>query len=245
MLQASNMKSLKIFVTLTLLFFIFSNSSIAATSEATEYKIKIRKLELCDSSSTQASCNNPVTIYSGNSGDIDIANTTAGAAAASLGNANAAKFGTSYTFIQITMNRAFTVKGSVADGSGNTCYTKAGTAGTASVNSQGSKNSSDLGSTTLYAAMPGTSHSTALNSLTSLTDTETAGTVTAADEFFQYRQVLANTFTMEPGNIPSVTVAFGTSAALGATGNMTANCNTANASIGMYAAEPDVTVTID
>lgn len=78
MLQASNMKSLKIFVTLTLLFFIFSNSSIAATSEATEYKIKIRKLELCDSSSTQASCNNPVTLYSGNSGDIDIANTTAG-----------------------------------------------------------------------------------------------------------------------------------------------------------------------
>ena len=87
MLQASNMKSLKIFVTSILLFFIFSNSSIAATSEATEYKIKIRKLELCDSSSTQASCNNPVTLYSGNSGDIDIANTTAGSAAASLGNA--------------------------------------------------------------------------------------------------------------------------------------------------------------
>ncbi len=245
MLQASNMKSLKIFVTLTLLFFIFSNSSIAATSEATEYKIKIRKLELCDSSSTQASCNNPVTLYSGNSGDIDIANTTAGSAAASLGNASAAKFGTSYTYIQITMNRAFTLKGSVDDSAGNTCYTKAGTAGTASVNSEGSGDSGDLGSTTLYAAMPGTSHSTALNSLTSLTDTETAGTVTAGDEFFQYRQVLASTFVMEPGNIPSVTVAFGTSAALGAVGNMGEDCDTANASVGMYAAEPDVTITIN
>ena len=238
------MKKIKTFLISIIFTFIFYGNAVAGTAEATEYKIKIRKLELCDSSSTQASCNNPVTIYSGNSGDIDIANTTAGAAAASLGNANAAKFGTSYTFIQITMNRAFTVKGSVADGSGNTCYTKAGTAGTASVNSQGSKNSTDLGSTTLYAAMPGTSHSTALNSLTSLTDTETAGTVTAADEFFQYRQVLANTFTMEPGNIPSVEVAFGTSAAVGAIDNMTSNCNATGAAKGLYAAEPDVTVTI-
>ena len=50
---------------------------------------------------------------------------------------------------------------------------------------------------------------------------------------------------MEPGNIPSVTVAFGTSAALGAVGNMGEDCDTANASVGMYAAEPDVTITIN
>ena len=56
--------------------------------------------------------------------------------------------------------------------------------------------------------------------------------------------MLASTFVMEPGNIPSVTVAFGTSAALGAVGNMGEDCDTANASVGMYAAEPDVTITI-
>ena len=238
------MKKIKTFLISIIFTFIFYGNVVAGTGEATEYKINIYKIELCDSTSTASVCNGAVTVFDGNSGDIDIANTTAGAAAASLGNANAAKFGTSYTFIQITMNRAFTLKGSVDDSAGNTCYTKAGTAGTASVNSEGSGDSGDLGSTTLYAAMPGTSHSTALNSLTSLTDTETAGTVTAGDEFFQYRQVLASTFVMEPGNIPSVTVAFGTSAALGAVGNMGEDCDTANASVGMYAAEPDVTVTI-
>ena len=89
-----------------------------------EYKINIYKIELCDSSSTASACNGAVTIFDGNSGDIDIANTTAGAAAASLGNASAATFGTAYTYLQITMGRDFTVKGSAADDSGTTCYTK-------------------------------------------------------------------------------------------------------------------------
>ena len=36
-------------------------------------------------------------------------------AAASLGNAGVAKFGTSYTYMQITMSRAYTVQGSAED----------------------------------------------------------------------------------------------------------------------------------
>ena len=49
---------------------------------------------------------------------------------------------------------------------------------------------------------------------------------------------------MIPGDIPSVEIAFGTSNAVGAQGDMESACDTVSSSVGMYAAEPDVTVTI-
>ena len=49
---------------------------------------------------------------------------------------------------------------------------------------------------------------------------------------------------MVQGDIPSVTVAFGTSAAVGAIDDMGDACETVGAAKGLYAAEPDVTVTI-
>ena len=239
------MKKIKTFLITVLFTFIFYGNAVAATGAATEYKITIYKIELCDSSSTASACNNAVTIFDGNSGAIDIANTTAGVAAASLGNASAAKFGTSYTYLQITMGRAFTVKGSAADGSGTTCYTKSGEAGAAGTLAKGTTTAGSVASTTLYAAMVGTSVGDNLTGLSSLTDTTgVASTIASDDEYFQYRQELATTFTMVQGNIPSVTVAFGTSAAVGAIDDMGDACETVGAAKGLYAAEPDVTVTI-
>ena len=239
------MKKIKTFLITVLFTFIFYGNAVAATGAATEYKVTIYKIELCDSSSTASACNNAVTIFDGDSGAIDIANTTAGVAAASLGNASAAKFGTSYTYLRITMGRAFTVKGSAADGSGTTCYTKSGEAGAAGTLAKGTTTAGSVASTTLYAAMVGTSVGDNLTGLSSLTDTTgVAGTIASDDEYFQYRQELANTFTMIKGNIPSITVAFGTSAAVGAIDDMGDSCETVGAAKGLYAAEPDVTVTI-
>ena len=186
------MKKIKTFLISIIFTFIFYGNVVAGTGEATEYKITIYKIELCDSSSTASVCNGAVTIFDGNSGDIDIANTTAGAAAASLGNASAATFGTAYTYLQITMGRDFTVKGSAADDSGTTCYTKSdGSAGTLA---KGSEDSGDEASATLYAAMVGTSVGNNLTGLSSLTDTSgVASTIASDDEYFQYRQELAST----------------------------------------------------
>ena len=238
------MKKIKTFLISIIFTFIFYGNAVAGTGEATEYKINIYKIELCDSTSTASVCNGAVTIFDGNSGDIDIANTTAGAAAASLGNASAATFGTAYTYLQITMGRDFTVKGSAADGSGTTCYTKSnGSAGTLA---KGSEDSGEEASATLYAAVNGTSVGNNLTGLQTLADTTgVASTMDEDDEFFQYRQQLANTFIMEPGNIPSVTIAFGTDNAVGANDDMGDACETVGAAKGLYAAEPDVTVTIE
>ena len=240
------MKKIKTFLISIIFTFIFYGNVIAGTGEATEYEITIYKIELCDSSSTASVCNGAVTIFDGSSGDIDIANTTAGAAAASLGNASAATFGTAYTYLQITMGRDFTVKGSAADGSGTTCYTKSGEAGAAGTLAKGTTTAGSVASTTLYAAMVGTSVGDNLTGLSSLTDTTgVASTIASDDEYFQYRQELASTFTMVQGNIPSITVAFGTDNAVGANDDMGDSCETVGAAKGLYAAEPDVTVTIE
>ena len=64
-------------------------------------------------------------------------------------------------------------------------------------------------------------------------------------EFAQFlRKKIKKKFYTYPGNIPSVTVAFGTSNAVGAIDNMGDSCETVGAAKGLYAAEPDVTVTI-
>ncbi len=240
------MEKIKTFLIAFIFTIIFYGHAVAGTGAATEYKITIYKIKLCDSTSSASACNGAVTIYDGNSGSIDIANTTAGAAAASLGNASAAKFGTSYTYMEITMGRAFTVKGSAADDSGTTCYTKSGEAGAADTLAEGTPTSGSEASTTLYAAMVGTDVGDNLTGLSSLTDTTgVAGTIATNDEYFNYRQQLASTFTMKPGNIPSIKVAFGTSAAVGAINDMGDDCDSVGAAKGLYAAEPDVTVTIE
>ena len=239
------MNKIKIYLITFIFSIICYGNAVAGTGAATEYKITIYKIELCDSTSTASTCNGAITAYNGNSGTIDIANTSSGTAAASLGNAGVAKFGTSYTYLQITMGRAYTVKGSAEDSAGNTCYTIGSQTGAKGSNAKGTNASGSEASTTLYAAMVGTSVGDNLTGLSSLTDTTgVASTIASDDEYFQYRQQLANTFTMVPGNIPSVEIAFGTSNAVGAIGNMTSNCNQSGADKGLYAAEPDVTVTI-
>ena len=83
-----------------LIFFIlfFSNLNAADNEVAADvYKITITKLELCETGSSDSSCSNPVTIYSGDSGEIDIASTTAGSSAANLGALTSATIGTVYT----------------------------------------------------------------------------------------------------------------------------------------------------
>ena len=64
-------------------------------------------------------------------------------------------------------------------------------------------------------------------------------------EFFQYREKLDTTLTLKAGIIPTVKIAFGTSTALEALGNM-GNC-TQNiaAQVGFIAGEPDVSITFE
>jgi hypothetical protein len=88
------------------------------------YKISVTKLELCETGSTLSNCLNPITVSNpGLTTDVDLASITAGEAAATLGNFGLATAGTTYTYLQATMSRAITAKGSASDGT-TTCFTK-------------------------------------------------------------------------------------------------------------------------
>ena len=240
------MNKIKIIISLFLMTF-FSNKvfAVSATGEATAYKITMTYLELCETGSTTANCLNPLAVGSGDSGLINIADTTAGVAAASYGNFTKVPFGKSYSHYQVTMKRAVRIKGSVSDGS-NTCYTKSDS-GDISKNVVGSTSSSDEAEITAYMAMTISGLGDDINSISAGDGTGTAqsaGTVDDDDEFFQVRGTFTKSIKLEPGKIPTLKLAFGTSNALGYEGSSGGCTATVGQTQGMYGAKPDVTATV-
>jgi len=238
----------KIKFILSVLFLVFlSNKAFAvdATGEATVYKITMTYLQLCESGSTTASCLNPITVGSGDSGTINIADTAAGVAAASYGDFTKVAFGKIYTHYQVTMKRAVTIKGSVSDGT-NTCYTVSNS-GDISKNVVGSTTSGDEAEITAYMAMTVSGLGDQINSISAGDGTGTAqaaGTVDDDDEYFQYRGVFTQAIKLEPGKIPKLKLAFGTSSALAYKGSNGGCEDTIGETQGLYGGEPDVTATV-
>ena len=249
-------------INFTFLFSLFLVSEVYsavynATTSANTYKITITRIELCETGSTTASCSSPVAIYDeGDSGVIDIASTTAGATAATLGNLNKATIGTTYTYMQVTMKRATTISGggSALSTSGQACYTD-GTAGTSAKGALGSVTSTDEADTVVYMGVPrSSSGSDNTNSTTAGDGTGTdssTGAFDSGDDYMEWRGALANTFVLKAGRIPTAKLAFGFSEALGFynTNTTTNDCDTraagaGNFAHGFYAGEPSVTVTL-
>ena len=240
------MNKIKIIISIFLMTFVSNKVfAVSATGEATAYKITMTYLELCETGSTTANCLNPLAVGSGDSGLINIADTTAGVAAASYGNFTKVPFGKSYSHYQVTMKRAVRIKGSVSDGS-NTCYTKSNSADI-SKNVVGSTSSSDEAEITAYMAMTISGLGDDINSISAGDGTGTAqnaGTVDDDDEFFQVRGTFTKSIKLEPGKIPTLKIAFGTSNALGYEGSSGGCTATVGQTQGLYGAKPDVTATV-
>jgi len=241
------MKYFKIILASFFLSLIVTNT-YAAKGAATVFKITMTKLELCDSTSTDSVCNNPVTIGTGASDTIDIASTTAGVSAASYGNLSLGNFGTTYTYFQITMKRAMTLKGTAKDDNGTTCITAGN--GTNRIGGAGAASSGTPAEVTLYAGVVGNSSHGISLTMNTVDDAEgtgpdAAGVIADQHDFFQFREKLDTTLTLKAGVIPTVKIAFGTSEALQAVGNM-GNCTqNAAARVGFIAAEPDISITFE
>ncbi|MDC0054823.1 hypothetical protein OAJ09_02755, partial [Candidatus Pelagibacter sp.] len=210
------MKKIKFILSVLFLVFLSNKAfAVSTTGEASVYKITMTYLQLCETGSTTASCLNPLTVGSGDSGLINIADTSAGVAAASYGDFSKVAFGKSYSHYQVTMKRAVTIKGSVSDGT-NTCYTVSNS-GDISKNVVGSETSSDEAEITAYMAMTISGLGDEINSISAGDGTGTAqaaGTVDDDDEYFQYRGAFTKKIILEPGKIPTLKLAFGTSSAL-------------------------------
>ena len=226
------------------MFLANKSFAVNTTGEATVYKITMTYLELCVDGSSTSTCSDPLVVGSGDSGAIDIAATTAGAAAASYGDFAKVPFGKSYTHYQVTMKRAVSIAGSVSDGS-NTCYTDGDDSTIATA--EAGKTSGSASTVTLYMALTTSGLGSEINSVSAGDGTGTtqdAGTVDNDDEYFQYRGAFSKAIKLEPGKIPTLKLAFGTSGALGYVG-ASGGCTTTGAEQqGLYGAKPDVTATV-
>jgi hypothetical protein len=235
----------KIFI--TILFILFSISSSKAVNNegaATQYSINMTHLEMCETGSTESNCLNPVTIGIGDSGAIDIANTTAGVAAASYGSLSSIKFGVSYSYMQVTMKRLITIAGTVSDGS-NTCRTKANDGSIATA--VAGKTSGDAATISLYIGLTNNGNGNNMNSISAGDGTGTAqavGVIDNDDTFVQFRGPLTAPITLKPGQIPTMTLAFGFSEALGYAGSSGGCAATEGETQGLYGSSPNVTITI-
>mgnify|MGYP001330145983 CR=1 FL=1 len=132
----------KIFLILVLTIFIF-NKSYAATGKgiATEYIVKMQKVELCEDSACASS-----TTVGDSSMSVNIASVSAGADIGTYAPTTGLPLGTTFTHLRVTINRLFQVTGSATAGS-TTCVTDGG---------------SDSTSTSLLDAGTGTATSTAM-----------------------------------------------------------------------------------
>ena len=240
------MKKIKFILSVLFLVFLSNKAfAVSTTGEATVYKITMTYLQLCETGSTTASCSNPLAVGSGDSGLINIADTTAGVAAASYGDFTKVPFGKTYTHYQVTMKRSVTIKGSLSDGS-QTCYTSANN-GDISKNVAGSTSSGDLTEITAYMAMTISGLGDEINSISAGDGTGTAqaaGTVDDDDEYFQYRGEFTKAIKLEAGKLPTLKLAFGTSSALAYEGTSGGCAGTAGQAQGLYGGKPDVTATV-
>ena len=221
---------------LILFISFYSVNTFAATGAATEYKVTMTKLELCETGSTTANCLNALTISpSATSGAVDIAAVNAGATAGSYGNIAKAKIGTLYTFIQITMSRQFSITGTAGS-----CATKAGESGSKTADAKG-QTGGTAGSSTLYVPDGTNTYGVHINgSIDSLGASVSADkTVGTNDEYFQYRKIISGGgLKVKAGDFPTVKIAFDVSNAVGEGTGGAAAC-TGNV---MYANEPGVLI---
>lgn len=223
---------------ITSLFYIATGKAFAAVEAgpATEYKVIITKIELCESGSSLETCLNPVTVSQGaNVGAVmDIASVNPGEALGTIGNFGLAKIGTTYSHLQATMDRKITITGD----SGN-CTTT----GDGSYTANAAGHTGTAASATLF--VPLFSQDDDFIQINGVENSDGSGNqdvpgeVTTGNNFFESREVLSEPFTLTAGAVPTVTLAFSTATAVTHADNGTCT-NPA-----MYATPPVSTITIN
>ena len=220
---------------------IFTNNLYAARNikgAATELIVTMTKVELCESGSTISNCLNPIDITVDGGATADIASVTAGAAAATVADFSKAPLGKSYTHIQTTMSRAFTITGKA--GTSGKCTTVAGSNG--AINTAGATGALNgtPGSAILYVPFfaDATNYPMMEGQNEDGSDIAPLGQVRNTDTHFRSRMALTSPYTPSAGSSPTVFVAFDTSIAVNEAND--GDCTDA----GLQAAPPTVTLTV-
>ncbi len=252
------------FILSVILFFSVTTSVYAALGKAAVYKVTMKEVALCTGKGSGTTCLGKVIIGTGDK-EVDIASVNAGAVAGAYGNPTLLPLGTTYTHMQVTIDRKFTIKTSDTAGemlktnNGDVCRTVAnadaqyGT--TEAARKYTHKRAVDEGTgsasaeTRVYLMNHGTNNVTTC----AATDCSSTGTTTSGssctycaamksdldsddtEHVLIYSLTSPYTVTTKP---PKVTMKFGTAEALSASDVTGTVCN-------IWAEEPIFTATIE
>jgi len=246
---------IKKFKLLIILFLLTSINTVNARElgEATEYKMTIHKLELCAVGSTIGAvggnwnCVDSADVSGGSIGtaiDIGSAAIGVGEAATTLGNFGKVKLGVKYTHIITTLSREFQITGQTL-----TCITGGDGALTTKTDDSVGSGTSNVGLATpvssklFVPAMAGRAGTANLRSVSDVagSNPQVNGTIIVSHEFFQTIGSIGS-YVLKPGQIPTVTMAFGTQQALAARNESA--CADSDGDAEMQAAAPVATLTL-
>jgi hypothetical protein len=165
---------------------------------------------------------------------MDIAAVASGAAAGTMGTLALAPPG-EYTFMQMTINRSFTITGQDEPTLGaNSCLTSADAANLTTL-AAGQAHSGNTAASVTLNVPPGSVGDHINGSTSAGVATAAAGTINNADTHFHFRKIITGGLSLKEGNFPSIAIAFDVSTAVQGNHNTCTNAH-------MNAAEPTVTI---
>ena len=217
-------KIFKIISLLTFTFystFVYSNLARAASHEPSSYINTIYAVNLCGPGSSLTACVGPVVLGSSTSGTtFDLGSVAAGASAGNMGNLSAAVSGTTYSFAQVILSRAFTVTGEAA-ATGTRCRTEtdnefdvSSPSAVTGSNDTAAAESQVIGipsGNTITSNMIGT---TSLTGLDGADNSSGNGNIADAEPRVKFRFALTTPITIVQGKLPTFTISFDLSNAL-------------------------------
>jgi len=194
------------------------NKAYSAAVTPSSYINTVHSVMLCETGSSETTCLNPVILGSeGTTGkSFDLSSTTAGQSAGGIGSLSSVPYGKTFTWFQVILNRNFTV---TAAGSDDTaaCVTGGDDASAASgaTPADGTRDNTASNAVAQVIRIPdNTTLANHMNGTDAINGTVTANEEPAGDPvdgdtpYIKFRVELGTPFTLKPGKMPNVQVAF-------------------------------------
>ena len=222
---------IKFFIVLFSLLSVSFNLN-AASGSADTYTVTMLKVELC----TEVTCSSATEVASGSQG-VNIASLSAGAEAAKFGSTTGLPMGTTFTHLRVTLDRTFTISGTVTDGSNGTCTTDGSTEANATTMHVGTKNDTSGKTDTTFEIVNAGNYGSGGNIGIAYSSPSSAVSMSVGSpETAQMQLIYALTESYTVGLIaPKIKVSFDVSSAVGGAVDAGGTCR-------MWPNEPTVTI---
>ena len=215
-------------------FLLISFKLFGASGSADTYTVTMLKVELCG----EVTCSSPTEVASG-SQSVNIANLSAGAEAAKFGSTSGLPIGQTFSHLRDTLDRTFTISGTVTDGSNGTCTTDGSTEANATTMHVGTKDDTSGKTNTTFEIVDAGNYGSGSNIQIAYSSPSSAVSMSVGSpSATQMQLIYALTSSYTVGLIsPKIKVSFDVSTAVGGAVDAGGTCR-------MWPNEPTVSIAL-